>query len=338
MSERRNIYYAYLRLLKKIKNFLFSNQSREFLIFLFFFLVSGAFWLLQTLNNDYEVELSIPVKLKGVPNNVVITSENATELRVKVKDKGTALVNYMLIGKTLVPINLNFSDYKTSGSHIRIFSSQFERQVQARLSASSALLGIKPDTLDYIYATGKSKRVPVKLRGSVDAGQQYYFPDTLFSPDSVLVYAPLPAFDTITAAYTEPVILHNVTDTTKIQASLAAVRGVKFVPDAVDLTFPVDKFTDKTVEVPVYGINFPADKVLRAFPAKVNVTFKVGMSRYKFITGDDFVILVSYEELLKHGARKYTVKLKSAPSDVKNIRISPEQVDFLIEQHAPHDN
>ncbi len=337
MSERRNIYYAYLRLQLKIKNFLFSNQSREFLIFLFFFLISAGFWLLQTLNNDYEVELSIPVRLKGVPNNVVITSENATELRVKVKDKGTALVNYML-GKNFLPISLEFSDYKTSGSHIRVFASQFERQVQARLSASSALLSIKPDTLDYIYATGKSKRVPVKFRGTVNAGQQYYIPDTLFLPDSVLVYAPQPILDTITAGYTEHIVLNNITDTTKYQASLAVVRGAKFIPDKIDLTFPVDIFTDKTVEVPVYGINFPADKALRAFPSKVNVTFKVGMSRYKSITGDDFVILVSYEELLKLGSRQYTVKLKSAPKDVKNIRISPEQVDFLIEQLSPNDN
>ena len=58
--------------------------------------MAGGFWLLQTLNNDYEADFSIPVRLKGVPNNVVITSEPASELRIKVKDKGTVLLNYML--------------------------------------------------------------------------------------------------------------------------------------------------------------------------------------------------------------------------------------------------
>ena len=54
MLDRRKIRYTYLKLSKKIKDFLLSDKSREFLIFLFFFLIAGGFWLLQTLNNDYE--------------------------------------------------------------------------------------------------------------------------------------------------------------------------------------------------------------------------------------------------------------------------------------------
>ena len=38
MFDRRNIKYTYLKLSKKIKDFLLSDKSREFLIFLFFFL------------------------------------------------------------------------------------------------------------------------------------------------------------------------------------------------------------------------------------------------------------------------------------------------------------
>ena len=65
MFERRNIKYIYLKLSRKIKDFLLSDKSREFLIFLFFFFIAGGFWLLQTLNNDYEAEFSIPVLLNS---------------------------------------------------------------------------------------------------------------------------------------------------------------------------------------------------------------------------------------------------------------------------------
>lgn len=102
MFERRNIKYIYLKLSRKIKDFLLSDKSREFLIFYFSF-IAGGFWLLQTLNNDYEAEFSIPVRLKGVPNHVVLTSEPPSELRIKVKDKGTVLLNYML-GKSFFPL------------------------------------------------------------------------------------------------------------------------------------------------------------------------------------------------------------------------------------------
>ena len=37
MLDRRKLRYTYLRLSKRIKDFLLSDKSREFLIFLFFF-------------------------------------------------------------------------------------------------------------------------------------------------------------------------------------------------------------------------------------------------------------------------------------------------------------
>lgn len=335
MFERRNIRHTYLRISRQVKDFLLSDKSREFFIFLFFFFVAGGFWLLQTLNNDYETSFSIPIRLKGVPNNVVITSEPASELRITVKDKGTVLLNYML-GKSFYPVTLDYADYKGTNNQVRIYASQFEKKVLSQLNASTRLLSMKPDTLEYIYATGASKLVPVKLEGTLSVGRQYYLSDTLFRPDSVLVYAPAAVLDTITVAPTQELKLENISDTLKQQVPLRVQKGVKFVPSSVEMTLPVDIYTEKTVEVPVHGVNFPADKVLRAFPSKVQVTFQVGMSRFRQIDADDFHIYVTYEELLKLGSDKYTIKLKNLPEDVSRVRINPSQIDFLIEQVSPN--
>lgn len=331
MFDRRTIKYTYLKLSKKIKDFLLSDKSREFLIFLFFFLIAGGFWLLQTLNNDYEAEFSIPVRTKDIPNNVVLTSEPPSELRIRVKDKGTVLLNYML-GKSFFPVNLSFLDYKGKDNHVKIYASDFEKKILSQLNVSSKILSIKPDTLEYIYSEGKSKLVPVRFQGKVTAGLQYYVSDTICNPDSVLVYAPEGILDTIKTAYTQNMILENISDTTRRRIPLISERGVKFVPASVEMTFPVDIYTEKTVEVPLHGVNFPADKALRTFPSKVQITFQVGVKRFRSIKASDFIIHISYEELLKLGSDKYTVKLKSFPSGINQIRIVPEQVDFLIEQ------
>lgn len=90
--------------------------------------------------------------------------------------------------------------------------------------------------------------------------------------------------------------------------------------------------------MPLHGVNFPADKVLRTFPSKVQITFKIGLGRFDKVDAGNFMINVSYEELLKLGSNKYTVKLKSVPRDVSHIiRIVPEKVDFLIEQVSPNE-
>lgn len=333
MFDRRKIKYLYLKTSRKIKDFLLSDASGEFLIFLFFFLIASAFWLIQTLNNDYEKEFSIPIQMKNVPNDVVLTSESSSELRIKLRDKGTVLLNYML-GQSFFPINLNFQDYKMRNNHIKIYASEFEKKILNQLAVSTKVLSIKPDTLDYIYSVGKAKLVPVRFRGKVTAGVQHYISDTIYNPDSVSVYAPVEVLDTITAAYTREDEIENISDTTSRKLSLAPVKGVKFIPGTVEVTFPVDMYTEKTVEVPLRGVNFPAGKVFRAFPSKVQVTFQVGLKRFRSIDSTDFMINVSYEDLLNSGSDKYKVKLKSYPEGIAQIRIVPEQVDFLIEQFS----
>lgn len=334
MIDRTKIRRVYLKTMKQIKDFLLSKKSREFFIFMFFFFIAGGYWLLQTLNNDYETEFSIPVRLKGVPNDVVITSEPVSELRVRVKDKGTVLLNYML-GKNFYPVILDFTEYKSGDSHVYVSSADFRKKVSGQLNASTHLISLKPDTLDYIYSRGSSKKVPVRLRGNVSAGRQYYLSDTLFTPDSVLVYAPATVLDTITAAYTGNLNLEDISDTLKQRVVLFSGRGVKYVPSSVQMMLPVDIYTEKTVEVPLRGVNFPADKVLRAFPSKVKVTFQIGLGRFRQVNADDFHIWVSYQELLKLGSDKYTIRLRNVPDGVSHVRFNPEQVDFLIEQITP---
>jgi len=56
------------------------------------------------------------------------------------------------------------------------------------------------------------------------------------------------------------------------------------------------------------------------------------MSRFKEITADDFVLAVTYEELMKNRSPKIQLHLKSMPSGVSNVRIEPSEVDYLIEQ------
>lgn len=332
MLDRYHIRASFRKFRMNIKDFLLSDKSREFFVFLFFFFIAGGFWLLQTLNVDYEAEFTVPVKLKGIPNEVVIIEEPAKEVHVRVKDKGTVLLNYML-GKSFYPLTVDFKEYsKGRGTHIRIHTTDFEKKLTAQFNASTQLISLKPDTLELLYSTGVAKKVPVRLNGKVEAGRQYYLTDTIFRPDSVLVYATSEVLDTLQAAYTERLTISDVSDTLQQRVLLEPLKGVKFEPHVVDVVFPVDIYTEKTVEVPLEGVDFPSGKVLRAFPSKVQVTFQVGMSRFRKITEADFQLYVSYEELLRLGSDKYPVRLHHVPEGVMNIRIHPSQVDFLIEQ------
>ena len=108
-------------------------------------------------------------------------------------------------------------------------------------------------------------------------------------------------------------------------------------PAKATVTARVDAYTERTVEVPVQAVNFPGDKQLRTFPSTVNITYAVGLARDASITADMFHILVTYEELLEQheaGKNRLHLHLRSTPEAVHNVRISPSDVDYLIETTA----
>lgn len=331
MLNRNELSRLQKRLNRMMKDFLFSERSREFFLFLFFLFVAGGFWLLQTLNGEFEDDLQVPLRLKGVPNDVVITSELPQSLQLRIKDRGTVLLNYK-VGKDFLPLSIDFDKVKGSDHHVRLPFSQLEKQLLSQLNASTRLLSVKPDTLDFYYTRAKSKRVPVRMKGKITPAQTYFLADTLFRPDSVEVFAPAAMLDTIDAAYTAYTEWSNVADTVKRTFDLHTQQGVKFIPQQVEVQLFTDVYTEAAIEVPLDGVDFPRDKALRAFPSKVKVHFQVGKNRYKSLRANEFQLKVSYDELMQLGSLKYTVRLDQMPQGVLNVRFVPEQVDFLIEQ------
>ena len=331
MFDKQNIHLYCLDISKKVKDFLLAKKSREFLIFLFFMFVSFSFWLLQVLNDDYETEYTVSLRMKDVPDNVVLTSELPSNMKITLKDRGTVLVNYSW-GQGLLPLTLDFTEYSDKGNQVRIPSMSLAKKISAQLSQSTKLVAIKPDTLEFIYTKGAAKTVPVKLCGTITPERQYYVSDTIFSPDSVRVYAPKAILDTITAAYTKTVDFEGVSDTVRKRVSIAPVKGARFIPDYSDLTLKVDVYAEKTVDVPVVGVNFPHDKVLRTFPSKVKVTFQIGLSRFMEVDADDFQVVVDYNDLQNEGGDKCRLQLKEMPKGVNHVRVNPKKMDYIIEQ------
>ena len=240
------------------------------------------------------------------------------------------LMNYWLNSVSSIPID--FEEYEDQGNQVTVSQSAIKQKIKNALNQSTELVSVYPDTLYYIYATGEGKKVPVRLKGKVTVDPRYYVADIVYQPDSVMVYAPSEILDTITAAYTSTMTFDQIKDTTVQRVPLQKLKGAKFVPDYDDVMLLADVYSEKTLEVPVRGINFPANKVLRTFPSKVSVTFQVGLSHFRTVNPDDFFIAVSYEELIQGNKTKCTPHLKAFPKIIKHPRVSPEQVDFIIEQ------
>lgn len=316
----------------RVKNFLFSHKNREFLTFLFFLFLSASFWLLQALNETYEVELKVPLQLTNIPKNVVLTEEPPTELNVSVRDKGTVLLRYMY-GEENKPVELNYTDYDQgdlSGRTI-IPLPLFQEKVQLRYISSSVVTSVKPDTLEYYFNRGNKKKVPVRLTGVLDTAPHCYLEKLDVLPDSLEVLAPQSILDTLQAVYTLPFDEDNLSESKIFHQEYRKIKGTKYMSDKVEVRLKVDMYTEKTVKVPIQPSGFPSDKKIRVFPSKVDVTFRVGTSRYKEVGPNDIEVILPYSDVVNNPTTKVKLHIESYPSFVSGVKINPDIVEFLIE-------
>ena len=315
-------------ILKAVRNFLFSGLNKEFLIFLFFLALSGAFWLLMTLNETMEREFKIPMRLSGVPRNAVITGELPDTVRVTVRDKGFTLVTY-----DFRPLVFRFSNYADEDEGKGVIPlTDVQKQVLSQMYGSSKLLQVKPGAFDFYFTYGTSKKVPVVFRGKIATSKSYYLAHTEFYPSMVTVYANKQQLDKLQSVEIEPFNYRNLQDTIRQAVKIRKIRGVKIVPPTVRLSVYPDVLTEETIDVPITAINMPPGMVLRTFPSKVTVRFTIGASLFRTIKPNLFKVVVDYEELAANPSDKCTLQLRSVPRSVSKASLEIDRVDYLLEQ------
>ena len=320
------------QILRVVRNFLFSSVNKEFLIFLFFLLLSGAFWLMMALNETYEEELKVPVRLVGIPRNAVMTDEPADTVKVTVRDKGFTLVTYKY-GHWFRPLTFKFATYANEDQgHGAIPAADIIKQVQSQLYGSSKLLSVKPEKLDFYFTYGASKKVPIRFRGKISTSKSYYLAHTEFSPMMVTAYANKKVLDELKYVEIEPFNYRNLQDTIRRNVRLQKIRGVKLVPSTVRLSVYPDVLTEESIEVPVSAVNMPAGMVLRTFPSRVTVRFTIGASQFRMIRPEQFNVVVDYQTLAENPSDKCTLQLRSVPSSVSKAKLELDKVDYLLEQ------
>lgn len=329
MHIEQKIIFFYRILVKKTKKFILNKTSKDLLVFLFFLFIATLFWMFITLNLYYETNISIPIKLVKIPHNVFITEDIPSYINVKVRDKGTVLLSYKF-NKKYSPILIDF--YNSKEKYVDIKTSFLEKYYINQFNSSTKILSLDPSSIKYVFSDEECKRVPICIKGEISPVSQYYIVDTIINPKYIVAYAPKEILNTIKDAYTLPLVLKNITNGYCLHVSLKEPKGVKFIPSSAKICFKTDIYSEEKFNVPIHGVNFPKGERLLTFPSKVVVSFQTGSTLFKQIRSSDFAIQIAYEEVIKCGKEKLPLRLTKIPYGVRNIKINPAQIDFLIEK------
>ncbi len=307
-------------------------MNKQFLVFLFFLFLSGAFWLMMTLNESYEHEIKVPVNVKYVPRNIVLTSSPTDTIRVTVRDKGWYIMAY-LYTQPPKPISISFKNYDRGDGRGIVPLADMKRALEQELEVSTKIVSVKPERYEFYYNNGERKRVPVRWTGRVIPDHLFFISNTIYSPDSVDIYTSKEKLDSIRAVYTEPLNLVNFRDTLSITCNLAHAADVKVNPERIQIHFYTDVLTEETMSnIPIQCINLPKNMVLRTFPTKAKVHFVAGASQIKLLRPEDFIVIVDYREIEQNKQDKCTLFLRHVPHGVSRATLETHRVDYLLEE------
>lgn len=305
-----------------------SLTGRETLIFLFFLLVSCCLWLMLTLNQDYETDIKVEVNIKDVPENIGFSASGEEVLTVRLRDRGTTLINYTFA--SFLPITVDYRELINRKGRLALPTSLLRRHIEGQMVSSTAILSMHPDTFVY-YTRESALRYPVRLNAKYNVARQYVAGTPKIIPDSVWIYAPASLTDTLQAVNVELKVEDELRDSLSVELPITTISGVKCSPSKVQVVIPVSPFAEKSFEVPIIGVGFPENCRLRTFPSHVKVLMNVNMAMYEHISATDFEVGVDYTSV-QGGTSRAKLRILSAPENVRDIRIVPTEVEYLIEQ------
>jgi YbbR domain-containing protein len=316
----------------KIKAFLNSQRWREALIFFCFVLLSFGFWMLQSLQEEYEMEIVIPVSYFNVPPAISFDRTLPTHITVRIRDKGSVLLNYKF-GHTFIPIEADMKSTIQKSGKLTISRQFIENRIKRQLISTTTLLSFEPRSIDESYSERLEKDLPVVFDGSIQTNAGHKVSgDIQILPSTVQVYANNSVLDTLSCVYTVFTVINKGENNISRRIRIKSISGASIRPSIVSVTIPIEEYTEKTLSIPIVCPDLPPHYTLRTFPSIAKVNCSVPLSQFKNVSSDDFAIQISFIDLEQNVTGSLPIQLTKKPDWVDITTITPGKIEFILEE------
>ncbi|RPD98847.1 YbbR-like domain-containing protein [Aureibaculum marinum] len=312
----------------KIKN---AKKTKMILGFL---ILSFLFWILIKLSKEYIDVIPVKVDYYNLPEGKMLQKEPQKEVFLTIKTYGFDLIKYHFFKRN---VKVDLKSIKPKSKHIYYQTSQeLMTEIKSQLLSDVEVFSVKPDTL--FYNIGQSTTKTVKIEPNIHIAYQSgynLFGDLKIEPSEITISGPEILIDSIKKITTTKTELKNVNSNFEVMApllQLASNSKVRYSADKIKISGVVEKFTEAKFSIPITIENLPKQFNITTFPEQVEIIFQVSISDYNKINKNDFKISCDYERSVKDDLNYLIPKVVLKPSYITNIRIVPNQIDYLIKQ------
>ena len=323
------------RLGQKIKN----NLNREFLTYLVFLLIAIVIWYLNTLSKDYTADVKFTVKYTDLPDDKVLASTPPTHLTLTINAQGFALLKYQLRFNSPIALEASYNTIRkknnsTSGEFYLLTQTAFNK-IASQLSSGVSLKNVAPDTIKFLFTETIRKDIYVKPAVQLQFEKGFLPTDNmLVEPEKITVTGPKTIIDTMQYVYTKTRTFKKLKNTLSASIDLQPVHNLRYSVSEVKITQTVERHTEATFSVPIEPINLPEGLTMKVFPGTVTVNCLVPIVDYEKLDPYLFRAVVDYTSVkdVKDNQAKAKVTILRMPDYVTDVKLNPNDVDFIIEK------
>jgi len=310
-----------------------NNKSNKlYYTFILFSFLSVIFWFMTKLSKEYDSSIKYPVSYINLPINKLLQEKPSEYIDVRIKATGFKLISSKVSPRKLTIDASNI--YGKSLTNYYLLLSQQKLSVQKQLNTGVKVAYFIKDSVHFKLGVLNQKKVVVKLISDLLFAEGFELNNSIsIQPDSILLTGPKLTLDTISFVST------GLLQKKELNVSINEFLDIKeFNPDSnvsaekdkVLITASVERFTEGSVEVPIKVINIPDGKQINTFPKFVKVTYRIALSNFNKIDSSTFLIECDYGISENNNLPYLIPKLIGSSSMIKNARISPQKIDFLI--------
>lgn len=310
--------------LKRIRQFRLQEDRAILLMCLG---ISLIFWILVKLSQEYTSQKPVLFSYE-VPDQLALVNIPPTDVYTSFRGTGWNLM-FEHLANADIPIDLQINKVGT----FNLTRAELRNEISNAFSSKELTVAeVNYDEITLKVEEKTEKKVPIRLRLNLAfAAEHHPSSPLLVHPDSIILIGAVSVLNEFSDWPTDSLNLTNLTKTTTVDVPLRQPPPeMKLNKKSIEVTIPVEAYTEKSLFVPVSLKNAPSDS-LKVFPDKIKVNFVIGLSRYDSVHYTDFELIADLKATsLEKGKNTVPVNLTRVPPAVKNVVLSRESVEFFI--------
>ncbi len=308
--------------------------NRRFSVVVICFAISALFWFLKAMSRDYSSRIVIPVTYSNLPGKKVVVNDLPKEISVNIKTTGFKIISFGLRRKQKeinIDVATKMKSVAVSSGLLAFATKTFIADFNEQLGKEVTVTGFDPDSIVFNFKDRVTKSIPIHLDLKATYERQFDTTSAPFSvPSYVEVSGPSSILQNLKSVKTELIEIGPLKTTYKTKVRLVKNNLLTYDVSTVDVTIPVEKFTEGIVEIPVNPINVSKGFTLKTFPERVKIRYVTALSNFNKVSPAMFDAIVDATDLEKSHPEKMSVQLIIQPDFVRSATVEPERVDYIL--------